>query len=466
VVDFSSVNLRILSPDGKTVLAELQSIDKVAQRTGVSTGHMAPNMHRAAHAATTLSFAMSGATSGIHGAVNAAGMLAEQLALSTRNAALAAGAVGIGAVVAIGAQLWAIWHEATDQMLTFNAAMNSVGADILQLQLRGTGAANDMLAKREAILEAGRKELEAAEKLKINDEERVALKTQIAKKTREGLAALDREADKTAAANRLAAAEMLLSARDRNRLLGAEMAFPSGSRAGREATGYAALNIAKNQAIDKLQLTAQEKNFTKSQIADIMDEINKEFDLGVAKLGRDLDDSIRDTLANSLAGGIADAFTAAVSAGGIGAGFKAMTGAVLSGLGAMAIATGTAQLAFSIKQKLWKDSVKLFAPEAGIAIALGMIAFGAALSAAGGAMSGARGGGGGGGSSGGFGGGSSSSQIIDRGLINPLNPLPNTAGLKATASINLTAVIFGSPDDPKVQRHLLDTLDKAERRRS
>lgn len=469
MVDFSSVNLRILSPDGKTVLAELQTIDKAGQRIAASSGHLAPNLHKSAHAARTLSFAMAGATGGMHGAVSAAGMLAEQLALSARNAKLAASAVAIGAIVAIGAQLWAIWHEATEQMVTFNVEMNKIGADIVQLQLRGKGAASDLQAKREAILDAGRRELEAAEKLKVNDEERAALKDLINRKTREGIAALDREraraeADR-AASSRIAAADLLSGARDRNRLLGAELAFPSGSRAQREAVGYATLNIAKNQAITKLNREAEEKNFSKQQVADIMEEITKEFDQGVEKLGHELDESLRETLAMSLAGGIADAFTAAFSGGGIGKGFKAMTGAILSGLGAMAIQTGTVQLAFSIKQKLWKDSVSLFAPEAGIAMALGMIAFGAALSAAGASMgAGNRGGTGGGGyGGGGYGSAYAPPPTSYFGVLNPVSAGPNTSGLTATQPITVNATFIGK-NDPTAQRDLLEMIARAQRR--
>lgn len=168
-------------------------------------------------------------------------------------------------------------------------------------------------------------------------------------------------------------------------------------------------------------------------------------------------------MGQSLSASISAGIETAIRTGDIGKGFQAVTGAMLMGLGEMAQTVGekalvTAQLLAKLQRWLVKN------PAWAIPVALGLIAFGAVLKGMGASMGGS--GGVGGGFGGGYGGyGSGGGTIVDRGLINPLNPAPNTAGLGPAQPVQIHATIIGT-DDARAQRQLLDMMDKALARRT
>lgn len=460
-VDFSSVNLRILSPDGKTVLAELQTIDKVGQRTAQNAGRIGANLGRSVSAARSLAFAATGVSSGINGAANAAGVLAEQIALSTRNAKIAAGATGLAAIVAVAVSLGIVWKNATDELKEFNRQLNAIGSDTEIAQLRGRGPASDRKAQREAIWAAGEKELEQARKIKNEDERRVLLAA-IYKRTREQIAALDREfirtrdraygQERAAVADEIRLLEMQRSAAGMGPLTGARFQRTNEAR------------MARDQALRELARDAEEKGYTDAQVGAlgtlIRDRFAAESKLIEAELVQQAA-QIGDAFVTSLAGSIADGISTAISAGGIGAGFKALTGSILIGLGDMMIEIGTQSLLAAKLMLKIVTALRAFAPEGAIGPALLLIAAGGTAKGLGASMGGAGGGGSGGGGSGSY----SSGTIIDRGLVNPGNGVVTAPGtIRPRETMIFAPTIIGT-DDPRAQRDIYRMWDRARVRR-
>lgn len=450
MVDFSSVNLRITSSDGKTVLAELQTIDKVGQRAAGNATAIGGNMRKSVTAARQLSFAATGITQGLGGAVNAAGNLAEQIALSSRNAKVAAGAAGIGALVAVGATLAAIWKSATEQMETFNDQVNKIGGATEILRLQGRGPRSDLEAKRQAILIAGREELAAADKLKINDEERLQLRTMIAKKTNEAVDALERE---TALRRSQAFKAGSLSAQDEIEMLATQRLAATRDPAGAAfLLGGKQAEIKRRQALRELDQEASERQFTAQQVKERREQIQEIYQQEMDILGDELaqmGSEVADTFVGSLAGSIADGIAVAIQSGSIGDGFKAMTGGILIGLGEMVQAIGVKSLLAAKLMTTIFESLRNFAPAGAIGPALALIALGGVLKGLGASMGGGGGGGGGLGASGFSGGGSfgGGNTIIDRGLVNPLNGVVTAPGtISARQSITVPITVIGAMD--------------------
>ena len=169
-------------------------------------------------------------------------------------------------------------------------------------------------------------------------------------------------------------------------------------------------------------------------------------------------DSAAKGFVSTLAAGIRGGVDAALRGGGIGSIFAGIGGAITAGLGSIFEEIGTAALAgMAIMAKI-KAAIIAFAPEVGIPLAIGLIAFGALLQGAGGRL-------GGGGSAGGYGGGSSVTsslpQIIDRGFI---NPAAQNAGANVTPRASITMPILAvNPNDPATQRLIAQTQRNAER---
>jgi hypothetical protein len=292
-VDFGSVNFRILSPDGKTVLAELQSIDKAGQRLEGTAERITPHFNKAANASRQIGFALSSANGDLKGAVGAAGSLAEQLAIASGNAKLITAAAGIGAIVSLGLFIRQLWTEANRQMEDFIQKSNQIGSDIRVAQLSGIDLAHDYAAKREQILATGQKELDQSKQIQ-NEEERKAYQLQVNKRTREQLAASAREEAQAQRDIRMAAAATLLSLQDANRILEAQTHFAEGSREQRESVGRVQLGADRNQRINAAQALHEKGKLTTQQLNDQLAEINRNYDLAVAALTQSLDKATAD----------------------------------------------------------------------------------------------------------------------------------------------------------------------------
>lgn len=169
---------------------------------------------------------------------------------------------------------------------------------------------------------------------------------------------------------------------------------------------------------------------------------------------------------SSMAATISRGFEVAFSGGGAKSIFKALAGGVLEGLGTVFIQIGEAALVGLAVMQTIKNAILAFAPEVGLAAAIGLIAIGAAMHGAGGALS--RSGSGGGG---GYGGGYSSSSygggVTTMMGLTPVAPSsgPSAAGIASRNSVVVNATIIGK-DDPAAQRQLLEMIARAQRRGS
>lgn len=468
MVDFSAVSLKIQAPNAPEVLNVLAQIDERGQRSARATGRIGQNVTRSVTAARTLSYAMTGVSSGISGAAGAAGMLAEQIALSTRNAKIAAGGLAIGALVAIGVQLASVYKTATKQMDTFNDQISKVGGEIAILQKQGIGGpANELAIKKEQILQTTQRELAAARELKVNDDERKAILEQIYQKGRAAAAAAEREAALARAARQRELAAAQFDMRSETGGIFAGLRGAPGSVTRTEAAERQRIaaehqrrlnDLRDRQADPNTRLSFAAWTAARQDIEDRLDADNKALRDKVAAMGADL--------GHAFIGSIADGISTAVGARSLGDGFKAMTAGILSGLGDMAITVGEKSLAIASLMSAIRKALEAFAPVGAIGAALALIGLGVALKGTAAALGrGRSAGAGGGGYGGGYYGGGGGATVIDRGLINPLNagPTPGSVPLRSSSVINVTLI---GKDDPRAQRELLEMIDRAESRRS
>lgn len=460
---FSAVHLKILSPDGKTVLGELQQIDRAGQQAARNAGRIGANMRQSVNAARQLAFAAGGVTQGLTGAVGAAGQLAEQVSVTSRNAKVAAGATGIGALVTLGLTLGLVWKTSTEQLKAYQQAQDDLASQTKVAQVQGLGPGSELLAKREQVIATGDRELEQIRKMKLEDWQRNELLKARQKLTREQVAAVEREA---ARSRDRAFGDMNVAAYgnlgDISAQLAASQLGPMGSA---RVLGGDAARTNRRNSLRELHRAADDHSFTKDQIEAQRQVIEQTFNEEMALLDASLADmagqvgqSFTASLVDSIGGGI----EAAVASGNLGEGFKSMTAGMLAGLGDMMITIGTESLLAAKLMTAIVTALRSFSPEGAIGPAIALIAAGSVLKGLAARVSSKTGGGGAMYSGGSYGG--SSGTVIDRGLINPLNPAPNTAGLQAMTPIVFAPTIIGT-DDPRAQRELLTMVDKARSRR-
>lgn len=169
-------------------------------------------------------------------------------------------------------------------------------------------------------------------------------------------------------------------------------------------------------------------------------------------------------MAATLGRTFSDGFTALFARGGGGKQmFKAMTAALLEGIGEMFMTIGEKFLAGLSLIATIKHAIESFLPEVGIPGAIALIALGAALRGAGARVGSASSGGGGGG------GYSYSSAPLTGGpiIVNPggASSASSIAGMQARPSTNNYITLIGK-DDPRAQRELLEIIDRGGRRRT
>lgn len=195
-----------------------------------------------------------------------------------------------------------------------------------------------------------------------------------------------------------------------------------------------------------------------------MYKFQAEADASLAELRENLPNIIATTIAMGIADGLTQGFAAAFAGGGIAEGFKAMTAAMLGGLGSMLITFGTKALLASQLMIGLKASLAAFDPSGSAAKAIGIIALGAALKGAAQAAFGGRGGGGGGGlpssSTGAFTGGGMSALPTQQ-IIFGATSATTAAGMQPRSSTNVTII---GPNDPTAQRAMQELLAKANSR--
>lgn len=401
----------------------------------------------------------------IHGnltsAAAAAGNVAEQIGNISKNARVAASAVGVGALVSLGIAMTSVWKEATNQMKDFNATMNRIGADTQIAQLRGISNAKDLEASRQAIINAGEQELLQLDKIK-NAEERQLARAARFKQTREELAAFDRQVGR----DRNNAYRTAFFAGDDTRRIqqarfdAARLPDIAGARRIRQE------ELAIQRDAELRDLATNQAGFMPEQIKRRREQITDAYDREMVLLEQDLQGmafQVGDTFAVSLVDSISSGIETAIASGDIGKGIQAIGATAIGALGSTLQSYGV----YALQAAKWLAAIQrwLFAnPTAAIPAAIGLIALGGLMKGIGGKWSsdisgGIRGGSGGYASAGS--GGRGGDSVIDRGLINPLNPLTGANfGIKATAPITLNATFFGT-DDVRGQRQFLVWMDKA-----
>lgn len=173
-------------------------------------------------------------------------------------------------------------------------------------------------------------------------------------------------------------------------------------------------------------------------------------------------ENVGKQLASTIGDSIGKGFEALFSkGGGLKAGFKALTGSLLEGLGDMFEQAGKHALLGLSFIKGIVDSIASMNPVTGIAAAVGLIALGAAMKSAGASVA-ASGASGGGASYY----GASSSSVHSTSYVNPAAPAAasySAAGLHSVSPVIVNATIIGK-DDPSAQRQLLEMIARAQRR--
>jgi hypothetical protein len=224
----------------------------------------------------------------------------------------------------------------------------------------------------------------------------------------------------------------------------------SANRALGPADQYAVkLGAARQEALKKM-VAGQSAGVVDGWLSSMQDSLRAEtWKPIIANFTTALGDSVRS--------GFQSAFNGEGVSGAIGA----FAGSMLQALGSMAIQIGTAALSFLILQQIIKGGIEAWAPELGIAGALGLIALGGALEALGGSMGGSSG-------SGSGGGGSSYSAASygnrsSSGVLYPNAAPPNTQGLKAQPVQQFNFTVIGERD-PQAQRAIKRLIQNADAR--
>lgn len=181
------------------------------------------------------------------------------------------------------------------------------------------------------------------------------------------------------------------------------------------------------------------------------------FDKAVVSLAKHM----RESIAQSIGGGLAAGFEAAFSGKGIGGAFKSLTATVLAGLGGFMQELGAQMLVIGLGLEAFAASLLSLNGPAAIAAGIALIAAGAGLKAIASSFgNSASVGAGGGGSSSSAGGGSFVPDFLSFG-VPAATPVTSQSPGAAPQSIGPFYVIG---NDPKVQRDIADIVNSAGRR--
>jgi hypothetical protein len=185
-------------------------------------------------------------------------------------------------------------------------------------------------------------------------------------------------------------------------------------------------------------------------------------------------DQVQGELANGLGDAIASGFDAAFSGKGIAGAVGDFAGAALRVIGGVFKQIGTQALIGLKFLEAIREGI-IAHPALGIPAAIGLIALGSALQSAGSGAGGARGASYSAAASVGYGGaGGITAPIIVNPTTSVTPPVPNPAASLRSADVTsitpqrpvvVTGNYFLGTNDPAFQRHLVETFEKAERRR-
>lgn len=341
------------------------------------------NLRQATSAARSLAFATAGVSGQLNGMVGASAAVAENIAKASRNARIAASATGIGAVVAILGTIAAFtvdWGKETKEVAN---RLREVANETARIEAQAKG--NRRLERELEIQAAMEGELQAAQKMEHFYRKFPELQEAIRRKASAAREALDAE-------RRRAFGDALFELDN-----GTKPIMTGGSPSSREYQSRQ--DDLRRQAARRerdLERQAKEQGFNADQVAQLKERIAGEFESGMAELRYDMDAPARqlgDQLGRSIVGGISDGINTALR-GGLGEGFKALTGGILVGFGEMMQEIGTQSLLAAQLLKAVVDAFRRFAPEGAIVASLALVAGGAILKGIGSSMAGAGGGGG------------------------------------------------------------------------
>lgn len=412
------------------------------RRPDQNASKLAENLKRSVNSARGLTFALSGVSGSLGTSVNLASNLAENIAKANKATRSMAGGIGL-AVAAIGAAIGFAtgWAAKTKEVAKAVAEVRRETAII-----NAKGAGDERLATELEIANAMEREVQAAKGLESKFRKFPELQAAIAAKA--------------AAARQAAQAQ-------RNREF-SDLQFDTRTETGIILGGLQSPEEARKREIDARRTKAfadanRDKSLTDEQRASRKRDIEDLFEAESRELQQSIIQPLGDMLGRSFADSIANGIMAGIREGNIGAGFKALAGGILVGIGELMQEIGTKSL---LAAKLFQSvivALRSFAPAGAIGPALALIAGGAALKALGASMGGggSRGGGSAGVTSGFASSSGSGTSIIDRGLINPLNPFPSA--VTAQAPQFFQPIIIGT-DDPNAQRQLYRMWEKARAR--
>lgn len=489
--NFSSVAMRILSPDGKTVLAELQTIDRqavgtarragdavsaginqVQQRTAIATRQIAGNVAQITAMGVASAESLKGIVSqganiafmfgtggAIAGAIGVTGLAIfnlfsrtrEQIEETARTAAIELKKLSrggdIGAVAGRHGRATLLFsgeadairgeHDRDETERAFEArrkGIQGVRAEIERLE-----AVIARTAPKEGEIFGGERAIQFKDATDALKEWRAEL-VKLTAEYNQLVPLVDKLSKE---AGEIATRVTAMTDAEKARALTA-IAAARGLEGGRvPGVGVSAPNFSLPKFKIKPPDLSESIDASALQAAWLQD-----WDKLVAGIG--------PAMGQTLADGIANGITTAIQTGSIGKAFGAMTGTILSGLGDMAIQVGTKALAFAqiwARLQTWLTAN----PIAAIPVALGLIAFGAALKGVGASMSGRAGGFGGGGFS--SGGGSLPPNTT---FIGTVGTAPSMA--QPQQPVNINNPVFLSPRDPGLQRQVAEVIKYAAQR--
>jgi hypothetical protein len=497
VTDFSSVNLRILSPDGKTVLAELQTLDRVNQATARRIGDtQSAAVAQVGRQAATSARQIAGnvaqiAAAGEATASSMRGIISQgaNIAFMFGTGGAIAGAIGVTGLAIVSLftraqkEIEATARKAAEELRTLAQSSNIGGIGgkfgvattlfsgdrfavraedesdrAFQARLKGIQGIRAEIARQQAIVDAnlgGGGTAQAKRQTALNHIHEWQRELDKMVPRYERLIGLMRELED---AESHAAAQVTANVKQE-----ATSGGPLDRLLGRNGIPDVKALGFNPSAINPVELGDQ-------MLETIRQGLRNVPSIDAGELTPELEEIIRiDSLAASLGtsfglalvGGLTDGITSALSGGGLGGAFQAMTGAVLVGIGNMAIQIGMQSAAVLTLMEKIKLAIATFMPGAGLVAAIGMIGLGAGLVALGGSMGGGRGGRGSGGTS--YGSQSGGRPTTYIGTVYPTGTTTDMSAIKPTPPITVNANLIGTRD-PSLQRELLTMIKFARQR--
>jgi hypothetical protein len=306
-----------------------------SQNQVTQSAKVASNLRATATNARAATFAIAGMGGPLGTAVNASALIAENIARASSNAKVAAGASGIGAVVAIIGTIAAatmLWKQETVEVAN---KIRDIRNETARLEAQAKG--NTRLERELEIQGAMDGELDAARRwststgnfrsCRMLSAARLPRRAMLSAPTPSGISTAN--------------------SRRSDRQHSTRLLRPCPGQ--RETRQIRELSCSAQRQQDAQRVSTKRRSrrvYNGSSSTTSTSNIDEEFNSGMRDLEYDLDAPARqlgDSLGRSIIGGISDGISAALH-GGIGSGLKALTGSILIGFGEMMQEIGTQSL--------------------------------------------------------------------------------------------------------------------------